>query len=64
MAKNITLKQALAMPCKCGGMPALFNDETWMIYCQTCGKESISGVRRYYATNNWYFMNDPEKKKP
>jgi len=55
--KNVTLKQALALPCTCGGKAALDRDEPWMIYCQSCGKESVSGCLRHCATNSWYALN-------
>jgi len=60
--KNITLKKALATPCKCGGMPKLGEpDELWILICQKCGKESMRGCCRHYATNSWYAMNKGAK---
>ena len=56
--KNITLKKALATPCKCGGMPKLGEPgELWILICQKCGEESMRGCRRHYATNSWWAMN-------
>ena len=56
--KHITLKKALATPCKCGGMPKLGDpEEQWILFCDKCREESLSGCRRHYATDTWYAMN-------
>jgi hypothetical protein len=56
--KNITLKKALSTPCKCGGLPKLGEDVRlgglYILFCQKCGAESLSGCRLHYATNSWY----------
>lgn len=60
---DITLKKALATPCKeCGVLPVIGDDWKYngglaLIRCPKCGKESQAGCRRYYATNSWYEMN-------
>lgn len=64
---HITLKKAMATPCKdCGVLPVLgddflYNGGLWLIRCPSCGAESLTGCRRHYAANTWYEMNKGAK---
>jgi len=36
-------------------------DEQWILVCEKCGAESLSGCRRHYATDTWYAWNKGAK---
>jgi Fe2+ or Zn2+ uptake regulation protein len=67
MKRHVTKNQALAIKCTCGGSPVwdrdwIEEDGHYIIYCDTCGKETKISVRLHDVTDHWAAMNKTEPK--